>query len=88
MFSSHGGHLTHAMYHHGELVNGQKDGTMTNLPVMLNCVFVTFLCAILGQVWYLIVTISDLCHLSYFNWDESLDTYLQSKIKCWLDANT
>ena len=56
--------------------------------VLLNCVFVTFLCAILGQVWYLIVTISDLCHLSYFNWDEYLDTYLQSKIKCWLDANT
>ena len=29
--------------------------------VMLNSVFVTFLCAILGQVWYLIVSIPDLC---------------------------
>ena len=29
--------------------------------VMLNSVFVTFLCGILGQVWYLIVSIPDLC---------------------------
>ena len=28
--------------------------------VMLNSVFVTFLCGILGQVWYLIVSIPDL----------------------------
>ena len=34
--------------------------------VMLNCVFVTFPCGILGQVWYLIVSIPDLCSLSYF----------------------
>ena len=34
--------------------------------VMLNCVFVTFTCGTLGQVWYLIVSILDLCHLSYF----------------------
>ena len=30
------------------------------------CIFVTFPCAILGQVWYLIVSFPDLCHLSYF----------------------
>ena len=36
------------------------------LLVMFNCVFVTFLCGILGQVWYFIVSIPDLCHLSYF----------------------
>ena len=36
------------------------------LFVMFNCVFVTFPCGILGQVWYLIVSIPDLCHLSYF----------------------
>ena len=29
--------------------------------------FVTFPCGILGQVWYLIVLIPDLCHLSYFD---------------------
>ena len=28
-------------------------------------VFVTFPCSILGQVWYFIVLIPDLCHLSY-----------------------
>ena len=35
--------------------------------VMSKCVFVTFLCGILGQVWYLIVSIPDLCPLSYFS---------------------
>ena len=33
--------------------------------VMFNC-FVTFPCGVLGQVWYLIVSILDLCRLSYF----------------------
>ena len=36
------------------------------LLVMLNYVFVTFPCCILGQMWYLIVSIPDLCRLSYF----------------------
>ena len=35
------------------------------LFVMFNCVFVTFPCGILGQVWYLIVSILDLGRLSY-----------------------
>ena len=35
------------------------------LFVMVNCVFVTFPCVVLGQVWYLIVSIPDLCSLSY-----------------------
>ena len=30
------------------------------------CVFVTFLCYGLGQVWYLIISIPDLCLLPYF----------------------
>ena len=29
------------------------------------CIFVTFPCGILGQMLYLIVSFSDLCHLSY-----------------------
>ena len=35
--------------------------------VMFYCVFVTFPCGIFGQVWYLIVSIPDLCQLSYFH---------------------
>ena len=35
--------------------------------VMSNCVFVTFPCGILGQVLYLIVSIPDLCLLSYIS---------------------
>ena len=33
------------------------------LFVMFNFIFVTFTCGILGQVWYLIVSIPDLCRL-------------------------
>ena len=36
------------------------------LFVMLNCIFVTFPCGILGQVWHLIVSFPDPCRLSYF----------------------
>ena len=36
------------------------------LVLMLNCVIVTFPFGILGQVWYLIVSIPDLGPLSYF----------------------
>ena len=43
------------------------------LFVMFNCVFVTFPCGILGQVWYLIVSIPDLCRLSYFVLFEKTD---------------
>ena len=31
------------------------------------CIFVNFLCGIMGHVWYLIVSFPDLCHLSYFH---------------------
>ena len=34
---------------------------------MSNCEVVTFPCGILGQVWCLIVSIPDLCPLSYFD---------------------
>ena len=37
------------------------------LYVMFNCDFVPFPCRILSQVWYLIVSIPDLCRLSYFD---------------------
>ena len=36
------------------------------LFVMFNCVSVTFPCGILRQVWYLIVSIPDLCRSSFF----------------------
>ena len=36
------------------------------LFVKYNCIFNTFPCGILGQMWYFIVSIPDLCRLSYF----------------------
>ena len=40
------------------------------LFVRSNCDLVTFYCGVLGSVWYLIVLITDLCHLSYFYLDD------------------
>ena len=40
------------------------------LFVMCYCNFVTFSCGILGQVWYLIVLIPDLCRLSYYDFGD------------------
>ena len=45
------------------------------LCVMFSSMFVTFPCGVLGQVWYLIVLLPDLCLLTYFK---------QSAIKCML----
>ena len=42
------------------------------LFVMSNCDFVTFPCGFLGQVWYLIVLIPDLCRFSYFVFDHGV----------------
>ena len=39
--------------------------------VMSNCEFLYFPIGILGQVWYLIVSIPDLCHLSYFYFNKT-----------------
>ena len=37
------------------------------LFVMFNCVFITFPCGILGQVWYLIISFPNFCRLSYLD---------------------
>ena len=44
------------------------------LFVMPNCDFVTFPCGILGQVWYLVVLIPDLCRLCdlYYTFNDIL----------------
>ena len=44
----------------------RKGLTSWLLFVISNCVFVTFLCCILGKVWCLIVFIPDLCPFYYF----------------------
>ena len=40
------------------------------------CIFVTFPCVILGQMWYLIVLFPDLCHLSYFK--KNVDLFIHT----------
>ena len=41
-------------------------GLLALLFMMFSCVLVTFPCGVLGQVWYLIISIPDLCLLTYF----------------------
>ena len=40
-------------------------GLTSWLSFVLNCVFVTFPCGILDQVWFIFVSIPDLCPFSY-----------------------
>ena len=44
-----------------------RTGLLSLLYVMFPCVFVTFPHGVLGQVWYLFVSIPDLCLLPYFH---------------------
>ena len=44
----------------------ERANLLALLYVMFSCVFVTFPCGVLGQVWYLIVSIPDLCLLPHF----------------------
>ena len=44
----------------------ERAGILALLYVKLSCVFVTFSCGVLGQVWYLIVLIPDICLITYF----------------------
>ena len=44
---------------------GKRLTTWPFLYMLFSCVFVTFPFGILGQVWYLIVSIPDLCLLPY-----------------------
>ena len=48
--------------------------------VMFKCVLVTFPCGILGQVWYLIVSIPDLCHLYYFFSIHATNTFSSNNV--------
>ena len=48
--------------------------------LMIYCVFVTCPCGVLCQVWYLIVSISDLCFLNYFVQKASLATMLNCQL--------
>ena len=50
---------------------GKKANLLALLCVMFYCVFITYPCGVLGQVWHLIVSISDLCLLTCFVKDVS-----------------
>ena len=54
-----------ASVHSYLVVNCWERADLLALVDDVYCIFVTFLCGILGHVWYLIVSFPDLCHLSY-----------------------
>ena len=46
----------------------ERANLLALLYVMFSCVFITFPCGVLGQVWYLIVSIPDICLLTFFSY--------------------
>ena len=57
--------------------------------VMFNSVFVTLQCGILGQVWYLIVLIPDLCVvLWYVHFNENYSSALRCFGLCHFDPQS
>ena len=44
----------------------ERADLLAHLYVMFSCVFVTFPYGFLGQMWYFIVSIPDICLLPYF----------------------
>ena len=56
------------------------------LCVMFSCVFVTFPYGVLGQVWYLIVSIPDLCLLTYFEYVPSMFSTRSAKLSRYQTA--
>ena len=47
------------------VVTSGERADLLDLVGEVYCIFVTFPCGVLGQVWYLIVLFPDLCRLSY-----------------------
>ena len=45
----------------------ERTDLLALLCVMFTCVLVTFLYGVLGQVWYLMVSIPDICLILYFD---------------------
>ena len=57
----------------------ERAGLLALLYVMFSCVMVTFPCVVLGQIWYLIVSIPDFCFLLnyiYHEWASIKIVYL------------
>ena len=60
------------LYVTGSLVSScwERADLLALLCAIFSCVFVTFPYGILGQVWFLIISILDLCLLPYFKTDD------------------
>ena len=54
----------------------KKANLLALLNVMFSCVFVTFPCGVLDQVWHLIVLITDGCLLNYSNLTQNEHKFL------------
>ena len=63
---------TFASVHCCLVVTWRERADLLALVCDVYCDFVTFPFGILGQVWYLIVSIPDPCCISYFYWVKSI----------------
>ena len=61
------------------VIDWERADLLALLYVMFSCVFVTFTYGILGQVWYLIISIPDICLLLYFYSSNVLNYFKKHK---------
>ena len=61
LFMFHEGHVLSSVHCSLVVTCWERADLLDLLYVMFYCVFVTFSCGVLGQVWRLIVLIPDLC---------------------------
>ena len=71
-----------ASVHSCILVTNWERTDLLALAAGVYCIYVTFPCGILCQVWYLIVSFPDLCRLSYFYSDENCHAFLVWLLLC------
>ena len=65
----------------GVVICWERAYLLALLHVMFSCCcFVTFLCGVMGQLWYLIVSIPDICLLSYFAELTELNTFMNHNV--------
>ena len=60
------GYHASASVHYCLVVTSWERAALLALVGDVYCIFVTFPCGILGEVWYLIVSFPGICRLSYF----------------------
>ena len=78
-------HVILSIHYSLVVASWERANLLALLYMMFSCVYVTFPCRVLGQVWYLIVLIPDLCFVMV-NGDPQ-DGLFYSTLTLMIDSN-